>query len=172
MSISKNFKKIAPQDIVDNPFTLIGDDWMLITGTKENGEYNTMTASWGGVGILWKKPVAFIFVRPQRYTYEFTESSDKITLSFFTEEYRDALKLCGSKSGRDIDKAKEAGITPVKADNGSVYFEEARLVMVCRKLYADDIKECCFIDKAPLSNYLNNDFHKMYVAEIEEVLTK
>lgn len=126
------FKEINPKEIVESPFKLIGDDWALVTaGDRE--KFNTMTISWGGVGIMWGKPVVFTFIRPQRYTFAFMENGDRYTMSFFDEKYRDALKFCGSKSGKDYDKVKETGLTPAFTENGSVYFEEAKLVLECKK---------------------------------------
>lgn len=160
------------KDIEENLFQMIGEDWMLITaGDPKTEKYNTMTASWGGTGILWGKPVAFCFIRPQRYTYTFTEAGNHLTLSFFHGEKRDALKLCGSRSGRDCDKITLAGLTPV-IEQPYVWFAEAETVLKCTKLYADDIKEACFVDRSLLSNYENKDFHKMYICEITEVLEK
>lgn len=165
-----NFKEINPAQITENPFTLIGKDWMLVTaGNKE--KLNTMTASWGSVGIMWNKPVAFTFVRPQRYTYEFIEKSEYYTLSFYDDEYRKMLNFCGTKSGRDVDKVKETGITPV-FDEKSPYFEQAKLVLVCRKLYSQFLNEESLYDKSLKSNYENNDYHKMYVGEIVKALIK
>ncbi len=161
-------KLIDVKQITDNPFSLIGKDWMLVTSGPADA-YNTMTASWGGVGILWNKPVATIYIRPQRYTYEFLEKNDRFTLSFFTEQYRDALKFCGSKSGRDYDKAKETGLTPV-GEEDITYFDEARLVLVCKKLYFDDIKPAHFYTPELEANYPNKDYHRLYIAEIQKVL--
>ena len=138
------FKEINPQDISESPFTLIGKDWMLVTAGTEK-KFNTMTASWGGVGIMWNKPVVFTFIRPQRYTYEFIENEEFFTLSFFTEDYRSALKLCGAKSGRDVDKVAQTGLTPY-FDENAPYFKEAKLVLVCRKMYNQALKEDCIFD--------------------------
>ncbi|MBR5871453.1 MAG: flavin reductase [Clostridia bacterium] len=163
---------ITPYELNENLFSLLDREWMLITARDpETGKINTMTASWGGFGILWNKPVAFVFIRPQRYTYEFTEKADGMTLSFFSEEYRDALKLCGRTSGRDGDKIANAGLTPKLLD-GRASFEEARMVMSCRKLYADDLKESAFVDPALLSNYSAKDYHRMYIVEIEGIIKK
>ena len=163
---------ITPFELNENLFSLLDRAWMLITARDpKTGKINTMTASWGGFGILWNKPVAFVFIRPQRYTYEFTEKTEGLTLSFFSEEYRDALKLCGRVSGRDCDKITEAGLTPMLIGERAA-FEEARMVMSCRKLYADDIKECAFVDPALLSNYSAKDYHKMYIVEIEGIIKK
>lgn len=160
-----HFQKIDPRALEDNPFRLIGDDWMLVTSGAPD-HFNTMTASWGGVGILWNKPVATIYIRPQRYTYEFIEQNDLLTLSFFTEEYRKALAFCGAKSGRDFDKAKECGLTPAAADGGTA-FEEARLVLVCKKSYFDDIEPAHFLDASiDGANYPGRDYHRMYICEI------
>ena len=165
------FREISPYEIGENIFKMRGKDWMLITAKKEDGSVNTMTASWGGAGVLWNKPVAFTFIRPQRYTYEFTESSEKMTLSFFDESYRDALTLCGRKSGRDMDKIAAAGLSAVEID-GAPYFAEAKTVLVCRKLYANMIDPEAMIDKSHLEHYPINDFHKMYICEIEKVLVR
>ena len=105
------FKTVEIKDLQFNPFTLIDKEWMLITAGNEQ-KCNTMTASWGGLGELWKHYVSFIFVRPQRYTLEFIEKEDHYSLCFFDESYRKALSFCGSHSGRDYDKCKETGLTP------------------------------------------------------------
>ncbi len=163
-----NFKQITPEQLTDNPFKLIGKDWMLITGgTPDN--FNTMTASWGGLGVLWERKVAFCFIRPTRYTYEFVERSENFTLSFFTEQYRKALTFIGTHTGRDTDKLKETGLTPVK-EGGHVYFNEARLVLACRKLYFQDIIPDRFLDSAINDMYPLKDYHRMYVGEIVKCL--
>jgi flavin reductase (DIM6/NTAB) family NADH-FMN oxidoreductase RutF len=163
--MEQTFKQIAPDQLTDNVFKLVGQDWMLITAGGLN-RYNTMTASWGGLGVLWGKNVAFCVVRPTRYTYEFMEASDSFSLSFFTEEYRDALDICGSVSGRDTDKADAAGITPVEETPGIVYFGESRLVLECRKLYYQDLNPEHFQDPGIDSMYKNRDYHRMYIGEI------
>ena len=153
----------------ENPFELIGQQWMLITaGDKDS--FNTMTASWGGLGWLWNKPVAFIFVRPERYTHDFLESGDKVTLSFFPEACRQALQICGTKSGRDCDKVREAGLTPVILEDGAVTFGQVRLTVSCRKLLKSDMKESDFIDKEVLDKWYGNaGYHSVYVLEIEKL---
>ena len=166
-----DFKAINPNEITRNPFDLIGKDWALVTA--KNCDYcNTMTASWGGVGIMWNKPVAFTFIRPQRFTFGLMEKEDYYSLSFYDEEYRDALTFCGTKSGRDFDKAKECALTPV-FDEKAPYFREARLVLICRKLYAQDLNKDSIIDeKTVAKNYLDDDYHRMYISEIVKVLKK
>lgn len=165
----------------ENVFSLVSDGWMLITAGKAEG-WNTMTASWGGLGELWNRDVAFVFVRPTRHTYGFMEGSSLFSLSFFGEEHRAALSVCGSTSGRDTDKAAAAGLTPAvlplpggseASGAGSVVsFEEARLVLACRKVYAADIEEAQFIDAGLLENYPKKDFHRMYVGAIEAAWSK
>ena len=150
-----------------NPFTKIEKEWVLITaGNMER--CNTMTANWLGFGYLWRKNVAFVFVRPQRYTFEFTETSDHMTLSFFNESYRKVLQYCGTISGRKEDKIAKSGLTKVQLGD-AVGFEEASITLVCKKLYADYIKVEDFIDKDTLDQcYPEFDFHKMYIVEIEK----
>lgn len=167
----KAFKKISAKEIKDNPFCLIGDDWGLVTAEK-NGSVNMMTVSWGGVGVMWNKPVAFTFIRPQRYTFGFLESGSGFTISFFDEAHRKALSFCGSKSGRDHDKVKETGLTTVFTDDGLPYFAEARLVLVCKKLYAQPLCEEGVTDKDSVLQYYQDDYHQMYISEITEVLVK
>ena len=133
-----SFKEIAPEELQENAFKVIGKDWLLVTGTAE-GKSNAMTASWGGMGVMWGKPVAFLVIRPQRYTKEF------------------------------IDKA---GLTAVE-DNGRVYFEEARMAMVCRKLYAQEMQEGCLLDAGSKAKwYPDKDYHTLYIVEIEKMLVK
>lgn len=165
------FKEITPKEITNNPFELIGDEWALVTsGSKD--KFNTMTVSWGGVGIMWGKPVTFAFIRPQRYTFEFIEKNGFFTMSFFEESMRNALKFCGSKSGRDYDKVKETGLTPAFTEDGIPYFEQAKLVLVCKKMYGQFLNEESIIDSEQVSKWYNGDYHKMYVSEIVKVLTK
>ncbi len=164
------FTEIEPDRISDNPFKLIGRDWMLITAEKA-GAVNTMTASWGGLGVLWERKVAFCFIRPTRYTYEFVESAGNFSLSFFGEEHRKTLMFCGSHSGRDRDKIREAGLTPVK-DGNFVYFHEARLVLFCRKLYWQDILPDRFLDSKINDMYPKKDYHRMYAGEIVKCLVR
>lgn len=169
MCIEK-FQQIDPTDIRDNAFSMIGDEWMLVTaGTPDS--FNTMTASWGGVGVLWGQKAATIYIRPQRYTFEFLEKNDYFTLSFFGNAHRDALALCGSKSGRDIDKAQATGLTPAAVDH-TVCFEEARLVYVCKKLYYQDFEPANFLDSTIEKNYPQQDYHRMYIGGIEKVLSR
>lgn len=164
------FKTIRPERLADNTFRLFDHDWTLITaGTRKS--FNMMTASWGGLGIIWNKPVTFIFVRPTRYTYEFLEQSERFTLSFFIERYRNRLNLCGSKSGREIDKVAATGLTPV-FNRGAIYFAEARLVLVCRKIYYQDLQPQQFRDRRVLKFYPKRDFHRMYFGEIKQVLIR
>lgn len=156
----------------ENQFDLIGRQWMLITaGGKES--FNTMTASWGGFGWLWNKPVAFIFVRPERYTHDFIEKSERVTLSFYPESCRKALQICGTKSGKDCNKISQAGLTPLEIEPGVMTFAEARMTVQGRKIFKADMKECDFIDKSILSHYgeSGGGFHTVYVIEIEKVFT-
>ncbi len=164
------FKEINLKKLSLEPFSLIGDSWMLITSGNMQ-DYNMMTASWGGLGVLWNKPVAICFIRPQRYTFEFVERNDYFSLSFYNEKYRDALTLCGTKTGRDVNKTAATNFTPV-FDEPAPYFEEADLVFVCQKIHSQFLDPGCFIDKSVEKNYNNGDYHKMYVGKIIKGLKK
>ena len=169
-NVPGEFKKVTWEALKENPIKLIGKDWMLVgAGNVEKG-FNMMTASWGGVGWLWEKPVGFIFVRPQRYTHEFTEREGYYTMTFYDEKYRDVLKKMGSVSGRNFDKIKESGLTPFTTENGSIGFKEARIIVECKKLYAGKILEGAFTDPQLAARiYPNKDFHSMYIGEIVNV---
>lgn len=170
--MNKSFQLLDAEEIVDNPFRLVGKDWMLITAGSPD-KFNTMTASWGGMGVLWNKQVCFCFVRPSRYTYGFMERAETFTLSFFEEKYRKALSFCGSRSGRDVDKIAAAGLTPLATDQGSLSFEEARLVLECRKIYYQDILPAHFLDpQIDEKCYKGKDYHRMYVGEIVSCYTR
>ena len=165
------WKKIDPREVQENVFSLIGDKWMLITaGTAEN--CNTMTASWGGLGVLWGAPAATCYIRPQRHTREFVDREEYFTLTFFGEEYRPALALCGSKSGRDTDKVKECGFTVKTAPCGAPYFEEAELVLVCRKRFVQPMDPANIPDDAKEKWYPQQDYHLMYIGEILEAYAR
>lgn len=165
-------KKTTVSSLNENMIDAIGKEWMLVTaGTPEH--FNTMTASWGGIGYLWNRPVAFVFVRPERYTHEFLETDERLTLSFLGTGNRDILNFCGSKSGRTHDKVAETGLRPVATENGAVGFEQARLTLECRKLYKDALKPEAFIDKSCLERWYNErpggGLHDLYIVEIENV---
>jgi len=163
------FIEIEPEEIRENTFKLIGKDWMLVTaGTFE--KFNMMTASWGGLGVLWGKKVCYSFIRPSRYTYSFIENSDTFTLSFFGEEYREALKICGEKSGRDINKVEATGLTPFEGLPGMISFKEASLILECKKIYYQDIVPENFLNSNIQNHYKLEDYHRMYIGEITRCL--
>lgn len=172
-------KEISVQELKLNPMTLIGQEWMLITAGNEENGYNTMTAAWGHLGSIWHMPgqkdpmaTAVAYVRPQRYTKEFVDREDLFTLTFFDENWKKQLGYLGSVSGRDEDKIKKAGLTPAFED-GTVWFEEAKLVLVCRKLYQQELRPEGFTDQEVLEkNYPKRDMHTMYIGEIQKVLVK
>ncbi|MEI6102116.1 MAG: flavin reductase [Eubacteriales bacterium] len=165
------FKTITPQTFIGNPFTMIGTDWMLITAAKPDGKINSMTAAWGGMGIMWGLNVAYIVIRPQRFTKEFVDAADSFSLSFF-DEHKEMLNYMGSVSGRDEDKIKKSGLTILK-EGKTPYFSEAELVMICKKLYAQPFQPECFVAKAiDAQCYPDHDYHTMYIAQVEKILVK
>lgn len=166
-----SFEKISPNQLEGNVFDLIGSRWMLLTAGDAE-KYNTMTVSWGGLGVLWGMNVATCYVRPQRYTRTFMEEQAYFTLSVYPEAMRDKLALCGAKSGRELDKTAACGFTPFFADCGAPCFEEAELVLVCKKLYAGDMDPACFTDARIADCYDKQDYHRVFIGEILEVLKK
>ena len=164
-------KEIKPEELTKNPFHMIGKEWMLVTAEKD-GKVNTMTASWGGLGVMWGKNVAFVFIRQTRYTKEFVDNGETFSLSFFGDDQRKMLNYMGTVSGRDADKVSECGLHVSLEENAPV-FEEAELTLVCRKLFAQEMAKECFIDKEALAKwYGDENYHTMYVAEIVDVKKK
>lgn len=166
-----SWRRIAPEEL-GNAMKMIGKDWMLIVAKDEKeNKVNGMTASWGFLGIMWNQPVAVCMIRPQRYTYGLAEAEERMSLAFFSEEYRDALRLCGTKSGRDCDKLAEAGLSTEELD-GVPVIREAETVLVCRKLYVGDLVKEGFLDPSLLAHYKQEDYHRMYVCKIEGAYVK
>ena len=158
------FQEIDVTKLEQNPFQLIGKDWALVTaGTAD--KFNTMTVSWGNMGVMWNKNIVTAFIRPQRYTHEFLEALDTFTVSFYGEEMRNALAFCGKMSGRDVDKAAKTGLKPVE-DGEHIYFEQAKLVFLCKKIYRDRIRPEGFLADYIASSYPEKDYHDIYMGEI------
>lgn len=152
-------------------FTMFRDDWALITAGDEK-KINTMTAAWGGLGILWHRPVATVYVRPSRYTLGFIDAQDAFTVSFYKQSYRKERSMLGAKSGRDCDKIKEAGFTPVFLDHAPA-FKEAELVLVCRKLYRQQMELTLALDpEIEKKCYPAGDVHIMFIGEIQKAYIK
>lgn len=165
------FQEISPEQFEQSPFKLIGKDWMLITAEKDDC-VNTMTASWGGFGMMWGKNVAYIVIRPHRYTKEFVDSSDSFSLTFFEESFKKTLSYLGSTSGRDESKIEKSNLT-VLHDDSIPYFEEATIAILCKKLYAQEFKPECFIAQELNKQwYPEADHHTLYIAEITKILIK
>ena len=163
------FKEINIENLSFNPFTLIGKEWALLTAGNEES-FNTMTVSWGNMGVMWNKNIVTAFVRPQRYTHGFIENDEYFSLSFYPKDKKNDLLFCGRNSGRDVDKTKEANLTPCFDD--AVYFEEAKLVFICKKIYKDTIKPEGFLADYIEGNYSLKDYHDVYMGEIIKVYEK
>ena len=155
-------------DFNADSFNLFDKEWALVTAGVPN-HYNTMTISWGGLGTLWGKPVATVYVKPCRYTHDFMDENDLFTVSFYPEKYRRALGLLGSLSGRDGDKVKMAGLTP-KALNGSVTFFEAKVTLLCKKIYRQDM-DTSVMPAGVVEDYYKTEVpHTMYVGEVIDII--
>jgi len=164
------FYEISPRAIEGNVFDRIQKTWMLVTAGNI-ASWNTMTANWGGLGHLWNRDVAFVFIRPTRHTFSFIEKAGSLTLSFFGEEWRDALSTCGKLSGRDVDKAALTGLKAAEPRPGFVGFEQADLTLACRVIHKQDIDPAGFVEPSLAGNY-NGDYHRLYVAEIVAALAR
>lgn len=166
-------EEIKVSELNENMIERIGSEWMLVASGSDD-DFNMMTASWGGVGFMWGKPVALTVVRPSRFTHDFIEKTGRFTLSFFDKTYRPQLSLLGSKSGRDMDKIHNSGLTSKVLPDGQISFEEAWLTIECEVVYKDEIKADNFIDKSLLKWYKPEagGFHTAYVGEIKHVYKK
>ncbi len=165
-TVNQLFKKIEPTSIEDNFINIIGEKWMLITaGTPE--KFNTMTASWGAMGVLWNKSVAICFIRPTRHTFNFANNHEIFTLSFLDEKDRRILNYCGSHSGKNVNKIEATGLKPLITENLGIIFEQSRLSIECRKIYFDDLRPDHFLDLwIDRDNYPKKDYHRFFIGEI------
>lgn len=167
----EGYSRIDPEKIPGNIIKLLADDWMLVTAGDEN-DFNMMTASWGGLGHLYGKPVAFCFIYPSRYTYQLMEKGDTYTLSFYTETHRDALKYCGSHSGKNEDKVKGSKLTPITTPTGNRTFKEAWMIIECKKMVSQPFTPEALQDEKLKEEWKGKPLHKMYIGEITNVWVK
>jgi len=161
-------KEINPLELKLNVFDEIGKKGVLLASGNA-ACHNSMTVGWASIGYLWRKPMMFVYVRPQRYTYEFMEKNEYFSVNFFHEKYCDVLQLFGTKSGRDINKMHPQKINPKFFENKVIFYNEAEMVFICRKVYIEDLKPENFVDKTFLKNYPLHDFHRIYYGEIEAI---
>jgi flavin reductase (DIM6/NTAB) family NADH-FMN oxidoreductase RutF len=147
---------------------LWNEQWLLLaSGENAPGKFNIMTVGWGSLGTMWAKPFALAVVRPSRHTYGFMNDSDTFTLSAFPPAYRDALLMCGTKSGRDTNKVAESGLTPIASTRVEAPgFEEADLIIECKKIYFDDFKPAQFLAPEIEDTYGGSDYHRMFFGEV------
>lgn len=165
------FQPITSNDLEMSVFKMIGTDWMLITAEKDQ-KVNTMTASWGGFGVIWNKNVVYVFIRHSRFTKEFVDTSNTFSLSFFGGQQKSALKYLGAVSGRNEDKIHNARLT-INHHNNTPFIDEANTILICRKIAAQPIEKGCFIDETIDSSfYQDHDYHVMYIAEITDILAR
>ena len=167
-------REISIMDFNTDIFTAWDKKWFLLTsGDFSQNDFNTMTVAWGSFGIMWNKPFVQVVVRPTRFTLNFMEKYDSFTLTAFAPEYKKALKLLGTKSGRDGDKISESGLTPIASQKiAAPAFEEATLILECQKIYWQDFDPANFIDPGIDKNYPKKDYHRIYFGEIVTILTQ
>lgn len=170
----ENMKKIAPNELPQSVIDIIGKEWMLVSAGNES-KFNTMTVSWGTIGFMFNMNVATIVVRPERYTYEFIENESHFTLTILDPakvkdgDTKQALTICGRNSGRDMDKVAKAGLTPRFTADGNPTFEEARIVLECRKVFGQMMSQDSFVDKEIYDKWYDEahgNLHKVFIGEI------
>ncbi|MCR5651056.1 MAG: flavin reductase [Lachnospiraceae bacterium] len=155
-------------ELTTDIFAQFDRKWALLTAGTED-HFNTMTISWGGLGTIWNKPVATVYVRESRYTHDFMDSNDHFTVSFYPDRYKKELGVLGSRSGRDMDKMKGSGLTAVKAGE-SVTFKEAEVTLVCRKLFRQRLLPENMPKDVVETLYADNDLHDMYIGEVVDII--
>ena len=161
---------IRPVDLVFPPISAWLKKWFLLTAGSDT-DFNSMTVAWGSIGTMWNRPFVQIVVRPARYTYEFLEKYDTFSLCAFSMEYRQPLQLLGTKSGRDSNKIKESGLTVMLGDKiATPGYDEAELILECRKIYYQDFQPDNFLDPKIERNYPAKDYHRIYFGEIVNVM--
>jgi flavin reductase (DIM6/NTAB) family NADH-FMN oxidoreductase RutF len=159
---------IKPTDLNMNPHNMWLKQWFLLTaGDFQKDDYNTMTVAWGSIGTMWNKPFVQVVVRPTRFTFKFMEKYNSFTLCAFAPKYKSTLNFLGTKSGRDEDKIRESGLTPIKSQKiNAPSFAEAELIIECEKMYWDDLNPEQFLCSEIDNNYPLHDYHRIYFGEI------
>lgn len=166
-------KKTSHLNIKDNPIIEFKDKWALICARKKDGSFNMCTIAWGSIGELWSKDVVTVYVKQNRYTFDFLLEDDYFTISFFDDKDKDILAFCGRYSGRNVNKTKKCNLTPVYIENG-ITFANARRVYLCKKIYCDSFKKENFkndnfiVDKY----YKDEPYHYFFIGEIIETYEK
>ncbi len=149
-------------------FEIFDKSWALVTaGTLK--DFNTMTISWGGLGTLWSKPVATVYIKPVRHTWQYMNQSEYFSVSFYDEDYRQDLLTLGTKSGRDGDKVALTRLNAVESD-GIVTFKQAKITLVCRKIYWQDMNRDAMPEDVIKTYYETEEPHRMYVGEVVKVI--
>lgn len=166
------FRQVAADKIPGNIIKLLNDATLITSGSGEN--VNVMAASWGGLGVFWEKPVSFCFLGAQRYSVTTMDKGDTYTISFYTEAYKDAIQYCGSTTGRNEDKIKGSGLTPIKTPSGATAFAEAWMIFECKKIIAQPLSQDAIADKTSdaAKKWNGKELHKMYIGEILNVWVK
>ncbi len=169
-----NRRQIPFDNFVIKPFSQFDKGWFVLTaGDFTSGKYNSMTISWGSIGYIWRRPIVHVVVRPSRHTYQFMENYDSFTLCAFSRRHREALQLLGTKSGRDVDKIRESGLTPIASELVTAPgFSEADLIIECRKIYWGDIDSQHFLSDDIDQNYQGKNYHRFYYGEIINISGK
>jgi flavin reductase (DIM6/NTAB) family NADH-FMN oxidoreductase RutF len=160
--------EISVDQFQTSVFKLWDKDWLALTsGDFKENQYNAMTVAWGSFGIMWNKPFVMVVVRPTRHTFKFINQFDTFSLCAFPDEFRNSLSILGSQSGREMDKVKAAGLTPVQLDRiAAPGFAEADLIFQCRRIYWDDLNPAKFLDPTIENHYEKKDYHRMIFGEV------
>ena len=144
---------------------------IVSAGTKES--HNSCVIGWGLLGVAWSKPLFIVYVKPDRYTYQFMEKSDYFTVNFIKKSLYKKFRIYGNKSGRDINKEEESGAQIQFLDNGGITFKEAEEVYICKMMTKIQLEDknlspeiIEFYDKASTLFKQTKQPHGVFIGEI------
>lgn len=135
---------------------------------KSKDKLNTMTIGWGNIGYIWNKPIFIVAIRYSRYTYEMIENSNEFTVSVpLKVDMKNELSVCGTKSGREIDKFKELNLTTREGNKVKTpIIDECDLHYECKIVYKQAMEPGLLDQDIKDLKYKENDYHVLYYGEI------
>lgn len=168
------YEAVAAEDFDENIFKLVGKDFTVITAGETP---NSMVASWGGVGIMFNKPVTWNFLRANRFTLEKIRETGTYTMCYFPDQYKGDIMQFGTKSGRNTDKMAQTKLTPMATPDGYPAYAEAKIIIECKLIAASTVSKDEFYTeeaKTFLQEGFDDakDWHKLVYGEITKIYIK
>ncbi len=139
----------------------------LVAKSKDGEKINVMTIGWAAIGFMWKKPIMTVMVRKSRFTHNIIEKASSFTVSIPTDDLKEALNFCGTKSGRDFDKFKECNLTIVPAQKvDTPIINISGFHYECKIVYKSEINPDFLCKEYKEDVYADNNYHTFYFGEI------